>query len=627
MRKLALAAALGAAFSTGAWGQAPPSGTYQFISGAGVGTPPFTVSGFSTSLGGSIGGIHIPNCAGIHVHGVFNSFADPNSGGCGHGIIQLIVPPPAVSGGGGSGSGLPGGAPNNVAGQLALTSPIRGLAGDRAGDAFVNAVIGFAQTTDALLDVARNDGLKLWDKDAFNITWNSDDSEVSFTFAEERFLPADRDSARQPDYLVQFNPGGDDRAPDWARKGGAAGTLVRSTFAQPAAQVLSAPVTLSWLDDFAAFRDRDADGHRREAERTRGQADEWRELAGDARSDAERNRRRADDARRDGRENDARDWDKEAERDEQRAGERDAEANRLDKWSDEQRQREENARRDAQERRDAAEREREKARQAERDRAERVRREAEEKARVAREEREARRAKEAADREARRLAAEDKERARQREIARQREAREREHRARLDAEQRARDQRARGSSSDADLAKAAADRKKKKEEEEQASLLDRFADLVISVLDGNSETPEEKLLQATKEKLQEKLEEKLKEEALKRTGLDKAKEKLDEVKEQLKEQLAEKLDDLGLDAAAGKLGEGVETLKKIKEIGDWMNAELDKNAGRQRRQVSKVDMLSDPNSRVERLRGAGSGTIAGRDVLDVYKGAVEILKP
>ena len=37
-------------------------------------------------------------------------------------------------------------------------------------------------------------------------------------------------------------------------------------------------------------------------------------------------------------------------------------------------------------------------------------------------------------------------------------------------------------------------------------------------------------------------------------------------------------------------------------------------------------MLSDPNSRTERLRGAGSGTIAGRDVLDVYKGAVEILK-
>lgn len=579
MRKLALAAALAAAFSTGAWGQAPPSGTYQFISGPGVGTPPFTVTGFSTSLGGSVTGIHIPNCAGIHVHGVFNGFADPNSSGCGHGIIQLIVPPPAVSGGGSSGSGLPGGAPNNVAGQLALTA---------------------AQSNGPLSIVMNPLAVPEGAPGSYQFGTRIDRTLVALLDTTLAGSQSRSDLGTEP---FQVSP------------------------ANPAQSVLISPLATSWLEDFAAFRDRDADGHRREAERTREQADQWRELADDARSDAERNRQRAEDARRDGRENDARDWEKEAERDEQRAGERDAEANRLDQWSDEQRQREENARRDAQERRDAAEREREKARQAERDRAERVRREAEEKARIAREEREARRAKEAADREARRQAAEDRERARQREIARQREAREREHRAQLDAEQRARDQRARGSSSDADLAKAAADRKKKKEEEEQASLLDRFADLVISVLDGNSETPEEKLLKAAKDKLQEKLEEKLKEEALKRTGLDKAKEKLEEVEKQLKEQLAEKLDDLGLDAAAGKLGEGVETLKKIKEIGDWMNAELDKNAGRQRRQMSKVDMLSDPNSRVERLRGASSGTIAGRDVLDVYKGAVEILKP
>jgi len=569
MRRLALAAALGAAFSTGAWGQAPPAGTYQFISGPGVGTPPFTVSGFSTSLGGSIGGIHIPNCAGIHVHGVFNGFADPNSGGCGHGIIQLIVPPPAVSGGGNSGSGLPGGAPNNVAGQLALT------AAQPNGPSFpfmsYSTRIDYGPPGSATSPFG-------YLVDGSSMTW--------LTRTDSDDVPGYQQLSK---------------------------AFFQTSLANPAQQVMSSPLTTSWLEDYAAFRDRDAEGHGREAERTRGQADEWRELADDARRDAERNRQRADDARRDGRENDARDWEKEAERDEQRAGERDAEANRLDKWSDEQREREANARRDAQERRDAAERAREQARQAERDRAERVRREAEEKARVAREEREARRAKEAADREARRQAAEDKERARQREITRQREAREREHRARLDAEQRARDQRARGSSSDADLAAAAA--RKKKEEEETT-----WADLVIAVLDGKSETPEEKLLQAAREKLAEKIEEKFTEEALKRTGMDK-------VKEQLEEQLASKLDDLGLDAAAGKLGEGIDAVKKIKEIGDWMNAELDKNAGRQRRQMSKVDMLSDPNSRVERLRGASSGTIAGRDVLDVMKGGVEILKP
>jgi len=570
MRRLALAAALGAAFSTGAWGQAPPPGTYQFISGPGVGTPAFTVSGFSTSLGGSVSGAHLPFCSGIHVHGLFNGFADPAGGGCGHGIISLIVAPPSVSGG-----GLPGGAPNNVAGQLALTAPRTQF------DAHGFPVVPGASP--------RRDDRTFFELiDAYAVgLWT---------------VPRDQRNL--------LDPVADAKAPP----------TVASTLSNPAQQAMSAPVTTSWLEDLAAFNVLDAEGYRREAERTRAQAEEYRKLAEDARRQAEENRRRAADARRDGREKEAQDWEKEAERDEQRAGERDAEGRRIDRWTEEQERREQESRELAQERRDAAERAREQARQAERDRAERVRREAEEKARVAREEREARRAKEAADREARRQAAEDRERARQRDIARQREAREREHRAQLDAEQRARDQRARGSSSDADLAKAAADRKKKKEEEEEAGLLDRFADLVISVLDGNSGTPEEKLLQAAREKLAEKIEEKFKEEAMKRTGLDK-------VKEQLEEQLASKLDDLGLDAAAGKLGEGVETLKKIKEIGDWMNAELDKNAGRQRRQMSKVDMLSDPNSRVERLRGASSGTIAGRDVLDVMKGGVEILKP
>lgn len=571
MRRLALATALGAAFSTGAWGQAPPPGTYQFISGPGVGTPPFTVSGFSTSLGGSIGGIHIPNCAGIHVHGTFNGFADPNSSGCGHGIIQLIVPPPSVSGG-----GLPGGAPNNVAGQLAL------FAGSRGG-------FGLSPTTSSPGPL--------------------DDSLAGNTLPP----PVTARSLVLPHILEKSGSIVSDPLAFDSAIFRSYGLALPAALSEPAQQALAAPVTMSWLEELAAFNDQDAEGYRREAERTKAQADEWRKLADDARREAERNRRRAEDARRDGREKDAQDWEREAERDERSADERDENAKRLDGWSEEQARREQESRDLAEERREAAERAREQARQAERDRAERVRREAEEKARIAREEREARRAKEAADREARRQAAEDRERARQREITRQREARERAHREQLDADRRERDLRARGSSSDADLAKAAADRKKK--EEEETSLLDRFADAVIGVLDGKSETPEEKLLKAAKEKL----EEKLKEEALKRTGLDK-------VKEQLQEELASKLDDLGLDAAAGKLGEGVETLKKIKEIGDWMNGELDKMAGRQRRQMSMVEMLSDPRSRPERLRGASSGTIAGRDVLDVYKGAVEILK-
>ncbi|MBT9545532.1 MAG: Ig-like domain-containing protein [Candidatus Sericytochromatia bacterium] len=46
---------------------------------------------------------------------------------------------------------------------------------------------------------------KIWDKDAFNISWNSDDTEVTFSFKEEKLLPTDKDSNLVPDYNVAFN--------------------------------------------------------------------------------------------------------------------------------------------------------------------------------------------------------------------------------------------------------------------------------------------------------------------------------------------------------------------------------------------------------------------------------------
>ncbi|MBT9545529.1 MAG: Ig-like domain-containing protein [Candidatus Sericytochromatia bacterium] len=46
---------------------------------------------------------------------------------------------------------------------------------------------------------------KVWDKDAFNISWNSDDTEVTFSFKEEKLLPTDKDSNLVPDYNVAFN--------------------------------------------------------------------------------------------------------------------------------------------------------------------------------------------------------------------------------------------------------------------------------------------------------------------------------------------------------------------------------------------------------------------------------------
>lgn len=43
---------------------------------------------------------------------------------------------------------------------------------------------------------------RIWDKAAFNVSWNSDDTEVTFSFREERMLPTDKDTDKIPDYQV-----------------------------------------------------------------------------------------------------------------------------------------------------------------------------------------------------------------------------------------------------------------------------------------------------------------------------------------------------------------------------------------------------------------------------------------
>jgi hypothetical protein len=45
---------------------------------------------------------------------------------------------------------------------------------------------------------------QIWDKAAFNISWNSDDTEATFSFKEQKQLPSDRDSQRVPDYNIAF---------------------------------------------------------------------------------------------------------------------------------------------------------------------------------------------------------------------------------------------------------------------------------------------------------------------------------------------------------------------------------------------------------------------------------------
>lgn len=62
-------------------------------------------------------------------------------------------------------------------------------------------------------DVNVISGTPIWDKTAFNITWNSDDTEATFIFKEGYALPSDRNSSNVPDYRVALNRD-DDRIRD-----------------------------------------------------------------------------------------------------------------------------------------------------------------------------------------------------------------------------------------------------------------------------------------------------------------------------------------------------------------------------------------------------------------------------
>ena len=60
------------------------------------------------------------------------------------------------------------------------------------------------QTLKGSAEIKNTNGTRVWDKAAFNASWNSDDTEVTMTFREERMLPTDKDSDKTPDYQVTF---------------------------------------------------------------------------------------------------------------------------------------------------------------------------------------------------------------------------------------------------------------------------------------------------------------------------------------------------------------------------------------------------------------------------------------
>lgn len=55
--------------------------------------------------------------------------------------------------------------------------------------------------SNSLSDVS---GTRVWDKSAFNISWNHDNTQVTFLFRSDKKLPTDKDSDKTPDYQVSF---------------------------------------------------------------------------------------------------------------------------------------------------------------------------------------------------------------------------------------------------------------------------------------------------------------------------------------------------------------------------------------------------------------------------------------
>ncbi|MBF2053924.1 MAG: carboxypeptidase regulatory-like domain-containing protein [Candidatus Sericytochromatia bacterium] len=68
----------------------------------------------------------------------------------------------------------------------------------------VDNQITFKAKGGTLTEPTPETGDKVWDEDAFDVSWNSDNTEVTFTFSDERMLPTDEDSADTPEYYVTF---------------------------------------------------------------------------------------------------------------------------------------------------------------------------------------------------------------------------------------------------------------------------------------------------------------------------------------------------------------------------------------------------------------------------------------
>lgn len=61
-----------------------------------------------------------------------------------------------------------------------------------------------ANTFTGSSDISLTSGNLIWDKNAFDISWNKESTQVTFIFKDERILPTDKDAERTPDYQILF---------------------------------------------------------------------------------------------------------------------------------------------------------------------------------------------------------------------------------------------------------------------------------------------------------------------------------------------------------------------------------------------------------------------------------------
>jgi hypothetical protein len=119
-----------------------------------------------------------------------------------------------------------------------------------------NFTVTGSTSVDALGDT------RIWDKAAFNISWNSDDSEATFTFKEERMLPTDKDTDKVPDYQISLerqdknikDKSGITRSTDAAITGGGIGAfkITEGNFERTVKFSISADTTRPRLDSVTA---------------------------------------------------------------------------------------------------------------------------------------------------------------------------------------------------------------------------------------------------------------------------------------------------------------------------------------------------------------------------------------